>query len=145
MKKEIELDVLLRGRKFKKMIEQIYRNLRVQYDLKQVEVEVLLYLGLMPDISSTELASELALQKGHVSVAMFALCEKGYLRSEQSRKDRRMVHFHITEKGEKVRREIEQIKHKVNEQILKDFTEEEVATLESLTRKLLNNVEQFSC
>jgi len=145
MKKEIELDVLLRGRKFKKMIEQIYRNLRVQYDLKQVEVEVLLYLGLMPDISSTELARELALQKGHVSVAMFALCEKGYLRSEQSRKDRRMVHFHITEKGEKVRREIEQIKHKVNEQILKDFTEEEVATLESLTRKLLNNVEQFSC
>ena len=144
MEKEIELDILLRGRKFKKMLEGIYKDLRKRYQLKQVEVEVLLYVGLMPELSATELANKLSLQKGHVSVAMFGLCEKGYLQSEQSRQDRRYVIYRITEEGCRVRQEIENKKNRINEMVLKGFTKDEILTLELLSKKLLNNVEEIN-
>ena len=143
MNNDIELDMLLRGRKFKRMIENVYKDIREKYSLKQVEVEVLLYLGQMPDLSSTDLAKELSLQKGHISVAMFSLCKKGFLQSEQSQEDRRYVHFRITDEGQKVKEEIERIKDSINHKILEGFSEEDICILRTLCCKILKNVEKL--
>lgn len=143
VQKEIELEVLVRSRKFKKSFGDIYKELRSRYGLKQVEVEVLLYLGLMPEVSSTELARALSLQKGHVSMAMAGLCEKGYLRSEHSAKDKRFVRFIATEEGLKVRKEIEKIQKKLKEQLLDGFSDDELRELDVLGQKILRNMENL--
>ena len=39
MNRDIELDVLLRGRKFKRLVDDLYRDFRDRYGLKQAEVD----------------------------------------------------------------------------------------------------------
>ena len=116
MNRDIELDVLLRGRKFKRLVDDLYRDFRDRYGLKQAEVDVLVFLCEFPDRTPTEIAWELCMNKGHVSIATDGLCKKAYLLSERDAKDRRIVHFTVTEKGRTVNREILQVKDQVNEE-----------------------------
>ena len=49
MNRDIELDVLLRGRKFKRLVDDLYRDFRDRYGLKQAEVDVLVFLCEFPE------------------------------------------------------------------------------------------------
>lgn len=144
MNRDLELDVLLRGRKFKRLVDDLYRDFRDRYGLKQAEVDVLMFLCEFQDRTPTEIASELSMNKGHVSIATDGLCKKEYLLSERDDKDRRIVHFTVTEKGKTVDREILQIKDQVNECLFGDLSEQELNTLCAVTAKLIAKIDALS-
>lgn len=140
MDKNSEFRLLLRGREFKKMADELYSEFRDRYGLKQVEVDVLVYLGAYPDKSSTEIAKELYLHKGHVSLATDGLCRKGYLLAEHDRNDRRYVRYEITAEGEKVYREIAGVRDRIDSRIFNGFSEAEKRTVMELGRRILDNI-----
>ena len=137
------IDVLLRGRKIKKLTDSIYNGLRKEYGLKQVEIDVLLYKYLLPDKVASDIAKELCIPKGHVSLAMDGLMDKKYIKSKRDEEDRRFVRFTITKKGMKVAEELNKIKNFVNDRLLEGMTEEDIDAFDRISTKLLANVDEL--
>ncbi len=144
MDKKVELDILLRGRKFKRLVDDIYRDFRTRYGLKQAEADVLVFLCQFPDRTPTEIARELCLNKGHVSVATDGLCKKAYLLASRDGKDRRIVHYTVTDEGMTVNREILKIKDEVNEYLFGELSEEDLNALCAITEKLISKFDELS-
>ncbi len=136
-----DIDLVLRGRKIKRTVDRIYRELREKYGLKQVEVDVLLYQSMFPEKVSSEIAKEIYIPKGHVSLAMDGLTKKGYVESERDQNDRRFVRFSITEEGRKIVEVIEKLKNEINAGLLDGLTEEEKKQLANICTKLFDNAD----
>ena len=139
-----EFDGLLRGRRFKYALREIFRRARSTYDLKQVEIEVLLYVSAHPEASASDIASALLLQKGHVSLAVDRLRQKGYLECAKDEKDRRYVRFQVLERGENICSAVRTRKAEFDRQAFAGFSEEEIEQFESLSRRLMDNISQIA-
>ena len=110
MQNDKALNVILYGRKFKKMTDRIYEKLRQEYDLKQIEVEILYYLSQRPEDSACDIYRNLYLNKGHVSQALSSLCKKGFLKASIDPDDRRYISYSIQKKGSNMIEETGRIK-----------------------------------
>ena len=138
-----EMDTVLRGRKLKKYTDHTFRTIREEYDLKQIEIEILFCLYKNPKATSSDVYRELSLHKGHVSMAMDDLCQKGYLQSEHDRHDRRYVNYEITEKGKPVAEEIAAIRGESHSKIFEGVSEEEMDILKSIMAKVSGNLDKI--
>ena len=139
----MDIEILLQGRRCKKMIDRIYKELRSVYDLKQVDVDVLLYMVTSPGRPSSGIAQDLGLNKAHVSMAMDHLIRSGYLSCEKDPADRRFLRYEITPSGQTVSGEILARKDQLNELLFRDFSEQDMRDMERLCRKLLDNLEKI--
>ena len=70
------------------------------------------------------------------------LREKGYIRVEACALDERRKLLYVTEKGSRVREVLDVSLRAIPDQLYRGFTEEEVATLHRLQKKMLQNLEQ---
>ena len=109
-----------------------------------VKQHCFLFLCQFPDRTPTEIARELCLNKGHVSVATDGLCKKAYLLASRDGKDRRIVHYTVTDEGMTVNREILKIKDEVNEYLFGGLSEKELNTLCAITEKLIGKFDELS-
>ena len=138
-----EVAILLRGRKVKKVFDNIYREIRKRYGLKQVEVDVLVYQAAFPEKPASQIAKDLFIPKGHVSLATDGLCKKGFMISERDVHDRRFMRLSLTDLGRKVVKDIEKIRVQVEDVLLKGISESELDSFEKVTTKLLSNADEI--
>lgn len=138
-----EVAILLRGRKVKKVLDNIYREIRKRYGLKQVEVDVLVYQAAFPEKPASQIAKDLFIPKGHVSLATDGLCKKGFMISERDVHDRRFMRLSLTDPGRKVVKDIEKIRVQVEDVLLKGISESELDSFEKVTTKLLSNADEI--
>jgi DNA-binding MarR family transcriptional regulator len=138
-----EVAILLRGRKVKKVFDNIYREIRKRYGLKQVEVDVLVYQAAFPEKPASQIAKDLFIPKGHVSLATDGLCKKGFMISERDVHDRRFMRLSLTDPGRKVVKDIEKIRMQVEDVLLKGISESELDSFEKVTTKLLSNADEI--
>lgn len=77
------------------------RSLGVRYGLQPVQMEALAYLGNCNRYSDTPLGvtDYLGLTKGTVSQTLKVLENKGLLRKQADKKDKRVVHLHLSAAG----------------------------------------------
>lgn len=139
-----QLNVILKGRKFKKMLEHIYVKIRTECGLRQIEVEIMFYLSQRPHDSSTDISRNLFLNKGHVSQAMNNLCVKGYVEASIDPKDRRYVTYTYTDKGNEMMKEAARIRQLINEQLLQGVTTEELEVFERVSTIISGNIDHIS-
>lgn len=138
------VDVLLRGRKFKKMVNTAFEGLREEHGLKQIDIELLLFIENQPDASASDIRKTLDLNKGHVSTALFELCQKGFLLSCSSPEDRRYVYYRLTEKGQAFIEEAKKLRTQLFRQLFRGVTPEEHEALCSVMNKLRQNIEEWN-
>ena len=138
-----EVAILLRGRKVKKVFDNIYREIRKRYGLKQVEVDVLVYQAAFPEKPASQIAKDLFIPKGHVSLATDGLCKKGFMISERDVHDRRFMRLSLTDLGRKVVKDIEKIRVQVEDVLLNGISESELDSFEKVTTKLLSNADEI--
>ena len=136
-----DLNVILKGRKFKKMLDYIYEDLRNKYALRQIEIEIMMYLAKRPNDSASDIYRNLYMNKGHVSQAMNNLCVKGYLNACVDSKDRRYVSYAITEKGKSMIDETTIIRKSINEQLFQGISEEELRAIERAAAIIGDNID----
>ena len=138
-----QLDDMLRGRKFKKMVRGCFESIRREFDIKQVEVEILLYLHRYPDASASRICSELELNKGHVSRALLNLCEHGFIVSSVNPSDRRRTKYDFLEKGKQFLVEAEAVRTKTLRLMIEGISEEELKITRIVAQKMLRNMEKL--
>lgn len=137
------MDVMLRGRKFRKLVEYTFSDIRTKYDLRQIEIEVLLYLFNHPGSNSSEVYRSLSINKGHVSQAIFNLCNKGFLTSEQDKNDRRYVTFSITDLGRSLIKESTEVREATMRRLFDGISEEDLEAFRRINAKISENIDNF--
>lgn len=138
-----QIRVFLHGRKFKRLSDRAYEMLRNQYEVKQIEIEILYYLSQKSEASSSEICRELDLNKGQVSTAMENLRKRGFVTAKQDLSDRRYMYFSMTKLGGPVIQAAEQIKTRVESQIFAGFSEKDFQKLDYLTERIFNNMDEI--
>lgn len=138
-----QLDDILRGRKFKKAVRGRFENIRRKFGIRQVEVEILLYLHRYPDASAAQMCSDLELNKGHVSRALLNLCDNDFIVSSVNPSDRRRTKYDILEKGKQFLVEAEAVRTQTLHLMTEGITPEEMKVIRSAAVKMLRNMEKL--
>ena len=137
------LDIVLRGRKLKRISDIAFGELRRKYGLKQLEVEILIYLSRNPGASASTFIKEMGLNKGQVSVAMDNLSSGGFITLKRDNKDHRYSHASVTEKALPVLEEAEKLKVLYEKMIFSGISPEDAFSFWNVSKKMMANLEKI--
>ena len=138
---EKPVEVILRGGQFKQYTQQELAGLRLKYDLKRMELEVLYFLSICGENNTVACMHEyFNANKGHLSQALFALGKRRLVTAEQDKRDRRYTHYHLTAEGTAIAGELRKVWEKVHEDLFAGVSEEEMACFQRVSRKVYENI-----
>jgi DNA-binding MarR family transcriptional regulator len=108
-------------------------------NLSMTEVHTLEAIGLNRKKTMTEIANELMISVGTLTICIARLVEKGYVIRLKSLEDKRIVRISLSEKGEKILVKHEDFHNKMVEQVVKGLDEDETKAL----IKSMENLKRF--
>jgi DNA-binding MarR family transcriptional regulator len=139
-----QLEIALKGGYFKRLLDLQLDEIKKEHDLKKVEIEVLFYLSKCgSENTPTDITKRLNLNRGHVSQAIDSLLKKNLIAAVADEKDRRCMHYMITTNAVLVIDEIANVKKKMDEQILKGITKDEIDVYKKITEKMIRNIREI--
>lgn len=128
------------SRQFGKFYARQFAPLLERTGLSMREVHVLLFLANNPGCDTARDVTELrGLSKSQVSQAVELLAAEGLLRRTPDETDRRVVHLNITEAGQPLARECQDIQATCVRRLLEGLSPAEEARLWALLETVLNN------
>ncbi|MGN8632211.1 MarR family winged helix-turn-helix transcriptional regulator [Blautia sp. HCP3S3_G3] len=140
---ERQIDNLLHGSQFKQLMEDRISQIREQYGLRKVDVEILYYLsGCGERNTSKDIKNDTKITKGHISQSVDRLQKMELLTFIPDENDRRCVHLCLTQKAEQVSRDITGVWNEMSRIVFEGVTEEEVKVLASVAAKIARNIDR---
>ena len=104
------------------------------------EVHVLLFLANNPDYDTArDVTLYRGMSKSQVSQAVELLCAKGLVQRTPDEADRRMVHLAITQAGQPLARECQELQERCGTRLLDGLSPEQVRQLRDLLETVLDN------
>ena len=104
------------------------------------EIHVLLFLANNPDYDTArDVTLYRGMSKSQVSQAVELLCAEGLLQRTPDEADRRMVHLAITQAGQPLARECQELQERCGTRLLDGLSPEQVRQLRELLETVLNN------
>ena len=104
------------------------------------EVHVLLFLANNPDYDTArDVTLYRGMSKSQVSQAVELLCAKGLLQRTPDEADRRMVHLAITQAGQPLARECQELQERCGTRLLDGLSPEQVRQLRDLLETVASN------
>lgn len=100
---------------------------------------ILKILTIKNAISQNELAREVHLRGATVSVALEKMQSDGLVKREASTSDKRKTNVYLTAKGYDLAKQVDKIVEKMEEKLLKGFSESEKNDLRYYLAKILDN------
>lgn len=124
----------------RKAYSQAIEQVSHRFGMTRAELDVLLFLANNPRLDRAADIVELrGLTKSHVSIAVKALCDEGYLETSQDGMDRRVIHLKPTEKAAGVIAEGQQAQKDHFTRLFDGFSQEEIAGWLAMQEKLMAN------
>lgn len=105
-------------------------------DLSITEIHTIEAVGLYQPRTMSEIAAELGITLGTLTIAVDKLIRKGYLERSRSDADRRIVYITLTKRGKLAYRIHEKFHMDMVKAIMMDFTSQEEEVLLEALRKL---------
>lgn len=141
---EKQIEVVLRGGKFKKMLTNQLAGIKEKYGLKRVEIEILYFLTRCGEHNtSKDVCQYLNMNKGHISQAVESLCEQGYLTAITDTDDRRYIHYTVTEKAKAFGEEMATLWANIIQRLFEGIPEEELKVFEEVSGKIGENMNRI--
>lgn len=138
------VEITLKGNEFKRVLDNYLETVKKHYSLKKVDMEVLLYLSECGDKNTpTDTYKYLGLNRGHVSQAIDALIEKGYIQPVADLSDRRIMHYIVTESALEVRTKIAALKKDFEEKVFAGISQNEINEYKRISLKILENLKKM--
>ena len=77
---DTQMETMLAGGQFKKLLDVQIAELRQRYDMKKAELEILYFLSRCGGHNtSTDIHYQLMMNRGHISQAVESLCRRRYI------------------------------------------------------------------
>lgn len=141
---EKQVETVLRGARFKKMITSQFSGIAEKYGLKRVEMEILYFLSRSGEKNtSKDISMNLNMNKGHISQAVDSLCNQGYLTATQDKDDRRYVHYTITDKAMVISEDITRGWDEMIKRIFEGISEEQFKVFKEVAEKIQENMDHM--
>ena len=125
---EEQLNMMRRGRQFKQLMNKKMDSIIREYDVKRVEIEIHRYLDL---------------NKGQISKTLEHLCTMHYLESMPDKKDRRYMHYILSEEAKELVRRINAIWDDMHQQIMSGIQAEDRAIFNKVLKHAMANMERM--
>lgn len=117
-----------------------FKKRMAELGLHQSHHSVLFALYKSEGISQEKLSRKLNVDKATVTRSIKKLVEDGFVERRQDEKDKRAYLLYITEKGKRVKPDIESMFREWNEIVLEGFDDDEVAQVVSYMERISENV-----
>ncbi|MCR5153795.1 MAG: MarR family winged helix-turn-helix transcriptional regulator, partial [Lachnospiraceae bacterium] len=138
------IEIALKGNEFKRVLEYYFETVKKQYNLKKVDMEVLLYLSKCGEKNTpTDVYKYLGLNRGHVSQAIDDLIEKCYIKPVADPEDRRITHYLVTNDALEVIKKIALLKEDFDKKLFEGISEEELKEYKRITLKIIENMDNM--
>ena len=135
------LEILLDGQQFKKIYEKQYDQILRSYGLTKLEIEVLLFLeNSKPCDTARDIVGSRLFAKSHVSKAITALIDDGYVLGNPDEQDRRYIHLKLSDNAKQVVKEAKEIRNNIIGILFQGVSLEEKKIMESVAKKIANNI-----
>ena len=121
-------------------LEQQLKELGL-FDLVPSHGDILVTLYHRQEISMLELSKAIDRTKATTTVLVDKLEKQGLVTREKSATDHRIIMVHLTDKGKSFEKQFNEIGAELNQLVLKNFTEDEILTVELLLQKIITNLE----
>ena len=139
-----QMESILQGGQFKKLLDVQSAELRQKYDMKKAELEILYFLSRCGGHNtSKDIHAQLMMNRGHISQAVDSLCRRRYIVAIPDQNDRRYIHYEILDSAKEIVAEMAKRREKMNRQILKGISKEELEIFREVSLKIKNNIEQI--
>ena len=139
-----QMESILQGGQFKKLLDVQSAELRQKYDMKKAELEILYFLSRCGEHNtSTDIHAQLMMNRGHISQAVYNLCRRRYIVAIPDQNDRRYIHYEILDSAKEIVAEMAKRREEMNRQILKGISKEELEIFREVSLKIKNNIEQI--
>jgi len=114
------------------------------WNMTRAEMDVLMFLANNPTLDRAADIVELrGLTKSHVSIAVKALCDRGFLTTQQDEKDHRVIRLKPTEAAAEVIEAGRAAQCTYYKELFGCFTREEIQQWQYLQKKLLSNMKKL--
>jgi len=135
-------DILSKSQKaYSRQLEPVCR----QWGLTRNEVDVLLFLYNNPAYDrAADIVTRRGMTKSHVSLSVASLAQKGLLERRYTPEDRRTVHLKLLENGAKIAAEAQQEQEQFFRQLYRGVSPEELEVFNSITKIVIQNIEDLS-
>ncbi len=139
---ECEIEGFVNVQKFRKVYEKKCECIMEKYELRKIELDVLLFLDKYEDFDTAkDIVSYKCLSKAHVSKALDNLVRKEYIITSEDKEDRRCLRLTITNKARPVVKELNMVWNQIIEIIYTDFSKEEKETIQKAFAKISKNID----
>lgn len=129
---------------FQSKLQFFEREYLKKYDIVDVtptEVKVLYIIGLSNTKSMSDIAEELKVTKGTLSITVNSLVKKGYVIRTRHKQDRRIVIVYLTKKSIQIVRHYGRFYYELVAQLIQQMDVEKVETLGDILSRLNQIVE----
>lgn len=139
-----QIESILKGGKFRKLMEEQIGEIRKKYDMKKAELEILYFLSHCDGHNtSTDIHDQLLMNRGHISQAVDSLCKRKFISAIPDERDRRYVHYILLDSAREIVRELSTQYEELNCKILDGISEEELEIFQRVAAKIRNNMEKL--
>ena len=141
---EEQLNMMRRGRQFKQLMNKKMDGIIREYDVKRVEIEILRFLAMSGERNTAaDIHRYLDLNKGQISKTLEHLCTMHYLESMPDKKDRRYMHYILSEEAKELVRRINAIWDDMHQQIMSGIQAEDRAIFNKVLKHAMANMERM--
>lgn len=138
---EMESIIFTNLSKFKKLYEKKLCKIYEKYDLRKIDMEIVVYLGNCgSEDTARDIANTNMFTKGHISQSIKRLAELGFVEINPDRKDKRVQHLKLTENVKPMIEELKKEKDNVATCVFAGITDEENQMLAQVFDKMCANI-----
>ena len=131
------------GMKMRKLLDKKSEVLSQKYGVRNVELEILLFLYHSPcGDTAKDIVEEKNLSKAHISKSVDNLRAKGFVVLTEDENDRRKRHIELTQKAEEAAKEMLEIHNECKRIIMRYVTEEEKEVMNRVMEKMLASLDE---
>ncbi|MFX3636421.1 MAG: MarR family winged helix-turn-helix transcriptional regulator [Candidatus Pristimantibacillus sp.] len=140
-----DLDHVMRTiRHLTRMHQQQMNTLLHDYDIYPGQPPLMFALKRGPGRSQSELAKELDIKAATLTIMLNRMEKHGIVRREADSLDQRVSRIFLTDKGSSMLGEIHETLHRLEEQAMDGFNEEDQLLLRALLARISNNMKRYS-
>ena len=134
-------DMALRAQKsYNRLMEPVCRK----WNLTHNELDVLLFLANNPQQDrAVDIVRGRGMSKGHVSMSLGSLEERGLVTRREDAADRRTVHLALTQAAGEIVEDGRQVQRQFVARLNRGVTPEESETVWAVTQKMAENIRQL--
>lgn len=138
----MNIEGILRGGKFKKLLDKTMTDAKNKTNLNRVELEVIYLLFHYDDVTTlTDICQYTQMNKGHMSTTLDNLVKKGYVVCKRDENDRRYVKYQLTEVSEQIRMEIDSLWSELISKIVSGIDEESLEVFNQVAKQINENID----